>query len=372
MRPGRQLGVRMRPPSYYKRDALARDRNVVRRHGDGGRARRARRTLERLDEPRRVPREIRRHRPRDREPPSRRAALRGGRRRARSCRRHVRRDRRHRGHGGPGSDRQPRRRRRDRQSARLCDRTNRSTPSTICTAISSPRFSTDAERRRIRFSRCSFRAATRNSSRSTAHVDARHRTTRTTMPPAKRSTKPRALLGLPFPGGPALDALARTAIRGVCVSAPSRRARRARPLVLRPQDVGTLFSGIRRRKGRRRADVAASFQAAVVDVLIDALDRALERATYRAVVLSGGVAANSALQAPLPRWSERTASGVHPARRVLHRQRRDDRRRRLLSARRTSRRPARTLRRPKPPIRVMDVWAILERITRRERLRRSG
>jgi N6-L-threonylcarbamoyladenine synthase len=44
-----------------------------------------------------------------------------------------------------------------------------------------------------------------------------------------------------------------------------------------------------------RADVAASFQAAVVDVLIDRVNRALDARAYRAIVLSGGVAANTAL-----------------------------------------------------------------------------
>jgi len=45
------------------------------------------------------------------------------------------------------------------------------------------------------------------------------------------------------------------------------------------------------------ADVAASFQAAVVDVLIDRVERALGMRRYRAIVLSGGVAANGPLQA---------------------------------------------------------------------------
>jgi N6-L-threonylcarbamoyladenine synthase len=44
------------------------------------------------------------------------------------------------------------------------------------------------------------------------------------------------------------------------------------------------------------ADVAASFQAAVVDVLIDRVDRALTMRRYGAIVLSGGVAANTPLQ----------------------------------------------------------------------------
>jgi N6-L-threonylcarbamoyladenine synthase len=105
------------------------------------------------------------------------------------------------------------------------------------------------------------------------------------------------LLDLPFPGGPALDALARE-------GDPKAFAfPRHRP------DPGTLdmsFSGLKTSvryflespagKAARREDVAASFQAAVVDVLIDRVGRALDNGTYRALVLSGGVAANSALQ----------------------------------------------------------------------------
>jgi N6-L-threonylcarbamoyladenine synthase len=106
------------------------------------------------------------------------------------------------------------------------------------------------------------------------------------------------LLDLPFPGGPALDALARE-------GDPKAFAfPRHRP------DPGTLdmsFSGLKTSvryfldssagKAARREDVAASFQAAVVDVLIDRVGRALDEGDYRALVLSGGVAANSALQA---------------------------------------------------------------------------
>ncbi|HEY0396015.1 MAG TPA: tRNA (adenosine(37)-N6)-threonylcarbamoyltransferase complex transferase subunit TsaD [Candidatus Elarobacter sp.] len=105
------------------------------------------------------------------------------------------------------------------------------------------------------------------------------------------------LLGLPFPGGPALEALARA-------GDPKAFAfPRHRP------DPGTLdmsFSGLKTSvryflesdegKNARREDVAASFQAAVVDVLIDRVARALDAGAYRALVLSGGVAANSALQ----------------------------------------------------------------------------
>jgi N6-L-threonylcarbamoyladenine synthase len=106
------------------------------------------------------------------------------------------------------------------------------------------------------------------------------------------------LLGLPFPGGPALDALARDG-DARAIAFPRHRA-----------DPGTLdmsFSGLKTsvryflatEDGRhaRPQDVAASFQAAVVDVLIDRVTRGLDANEYRGLVLSGGVAANSALQA---------------------------------------------------------------------------
>ena len=106
------------------------------------------------------------------------------------------------------------------------------------------------------------------------------------------------LLDLPFPGGPALDVLARSG-DPKAIAFPRHRP-----------DPGTLdmsFSGLKTSvryflaseagKRARREDVAASFQAAVVDVLIDRVARALDANDYRALVLSGGVAANSALQA---------------------------------------------------------------------------
>lgn len=114
------------------------------------------------------------------------------------------------------------------------------------------------------------------------------------------------LLGLGYPGGPELDRLARA-------GDPKAFAfPRHRP------DPGTLdlsFSGLKTSvryflesdagKAARIEDVAASFQAAVVDVLIARVDRAFASGAYRAVVLSGGVAANSGLQAALLAWSER-------------------------------------------------------------------
>ncbi len=114
------------------------------------------------------------------------------------------------------------------------------------------------------------------------------------------------LLELPFPGGPEIDRLARTG-EARAYAFPRHKAGATLDLS---------FSGLKTavryfldtEEGRRasKADVAASFQAAVVDVLIDRLERAASGAPYRAAVLSGGVAANSALQAAFRGWSERS------------------------------------------------------------------
>ena len=117
------------------------------------------------------------------------------------------------------------------------------------------------------------------------------------------------LLGLPFPGGPAIERLARD---GDPTAIPFPRYRPARGAL----DLS--FSGIKTAvkyfldspEGRRAkaADIAASFQAAVIDVLVDRLERAARLDTYAAAVLTGGVAANGPLQAAFRAWSAR--SGV--------------------------------------------------------------
>jgi len=121
------------------------------------------------------------------------------------------------------------------------------------------------------------------------------------------------LLDLPFPGGPQIDRLARSG-NPSAYAFPRHRT---------DGGLDMSFSGVKTAvryfldsdAGRRasKADVAASFQAAVVDVLVDRLERAAPLAPYRAAVLSGGVAANSALQAAFRRWSARSGiPGVIP------------------------------------------------------------
>ena len=81
----------------------------------------------------------------------------------------------------------------------------------------------------------------------------------------------------------------------------------------------------------RRADLAASFQAAAVGQLTAKLERALKRGEWGAVALGGGVAANGPLReavADALRAARRRAEAG--AARALHRQRGDDRLRRPL------------------------------------------
>lgn len=114
------------------------------------------------------------------------------------------------------------------------------------------------------------------------------------------------LLGLSYPGGPQLDRLA------------TEGDPRAYAFPRHRPDPGTLdmsFSGLKTSvryfleseagHSAKRTDVAASFQAAVVDVLLSRVRSAFSAGGFRAVVLSGGVAANTALQRGLRDWSER-------------------------------------------------------------------
>jgi N6-L-threonylcarbamoyladenine synthase len=102
-------------------------------------------------------------------------------------------------------------------------------------------------------------------------------------------------LGLGYPGGPAIDALAGSGDREA-VAFP-------RPMLDDGSDFS--FSGLktavvtycRRHPDVDVADVAASFQAAVIDVLVTKLLRAARRAEVDTIVIGGGVAANSELRA---------------------------------------------------------------------------
>ena len=60
----------------------------------------------------------------------------------------------------------------------------------------------------------------------------------------------------------------------------------------------------------RRADLAASFQAAVVGQLVAKLERALKQGEWEAVALGGGVAANGPLREAVAELCERAGAAA--------------------------------------------------------------
>ncbi|MDP3947098.1 MAG: tRNA (adenosine(37)-N6)-threonylcarbamoyltransferase complex transferase subunit TsaD [bacterium] len=108
------------------------------------------------------------------------------------------------------------------------------------------------------------------------------------------------MLELPYPGGPEVEKLAR---KGNKSAIPFPRPMLGHGPVT---NYNFSFSGLKtavlyRLRDHRdnKADVAASFQEAVVDVLVKKTIAAAMRTGARAVLLSGGVAANKALRARL-------------------------------------------------------------------------
>ena len=106
------------------------------------------------------------------------------------------------------------------------------------------------------------------------------------------------LLGLPYPGGPALAALAERGRPDVCQF--------PRPM-LNSGDLDFSFSGLKtavlthvRAIGtpdeQQRADIARGFQDAIVDVLVKKSMRALRHGGLKQLVVAGGVGANRELR----------------------------------------------------------------------------
>ncbi|XQA62424.1 tRNA (adenosine(37)-N6)-threonylcarbamoyltransferase complex transferase subunit TsaD [Xanthomonas sacchari] len=108
------------------------------------------------------------------------------------------------------------------------------------------------------------------------------------------------LMGLPYPGGPQLAALATQGTSG--------RFRFARPMTDRP-GLDFSFSGLKTQvllawrdsdqSDVVRADIARGFEDAVVDTLAIKCERALEAAGSDTIVVAGGVGANLRLRAKL-------------------------------------------------------------------------
>jgi len=105
------------------------------------------------------------------------------------------------------------------------------------------------------------------------------------------------LLGLGYPGGPALSRLADAGAAG--------RYRLPRPMIDSP-DLDFSFSGLKtavlttlKKHNPEPADLARAFVDAVVDVLVEKCARALDETGLERLVVAGGVGANRQLRAGL-------------------------------------------------------------------------
>jgi len=120
------------------------------------------------------------------------------------------------------------------------------------------------------------------------------------------------LLGLGYPGGPAIAQLAAIGHAG--------RHRLPRPM-LQSDDLDFSFSGLKTavlttvRRGladeQARADLAAEIEAAITDVLAAKALRALQRTGRQTLVVAGGVSANRRLRGQLADACARTGSRVY-------------------------------------------------------------
>ena len=117
--------------------------------------------------------------------------------------------------------------------------------------------------------------------------------------------KTASLLGLPYPGGPALAKLAE--------GGHPTRFRFPRPMTDRP-GLDFSFSGLKTAaltQIRRlpsldettRADVARGFEEAVTDTLLEKCRRAMHASDAQTLVLAGGVGANRRLRSKLSQWA---------------------------------------------------------------------
>jgi N6-L-threonylcarbamoyladenine synthase len=121
------------------------------------------------------------------------------------------------------------------------------------------------------------------------------------------------LMGLGYPGGPALSRLAQ--------QGDPQAFKLPRPL-LHSGDLDFSFAGLKtavltqaKKLGpeleARKADLAASTQAAIVDVLVKKSMVALERTGLRRIIVAGGVGANKLLRAELDAACARRGVRVH-------------------------------------------------------------
>ena len=115
------------------------------------------------------------------------------------------------------------------------------------------------------------------------------------------------VIGMPYPGGAALDKLAYEG-DPFSIKLPSPALREGLDFSFSGLKTAALnYINTERQSGREPnvANIAASYTRAIVDAVIQKTEAALERTGYRRMVLSGGVAANSHLRASLTALCEK-------------------------------------------------------------------
>ncbi|AWN73279.1 tRNA (adenosine(37)-N6)-threonylcarbamoyltransferase complex transferase subunit TsaD [Legionella anisa] len=120
------------------------------------------------------------------------------------------------------------------------------------------------------------------------------------------------LMGIPYPGGPVLAALA-----DQCESTPYRFPR---PMTDRP-GLDFSFSGLKTfalntwsqstKDERARAEIAKAFQEAVVETLMIKCKRAVQESGCKQLVVAGGVGANKALRSGLREWIQSIGGTIY-------------------------------------------------------------
>ena len=120
-------------------------------------------------------------------------------------------------------------------------------------------------------------------------------------------------MGIGYPGGPVIDKLAKE----------GEETYELPRVMLEPDSYDFSFSGLKtavlnelnqaKQKGEaiRVAEMAASFQAAVIDVLVEKSFRLAKELGEKTIVLAGGVSANSALRAAMESRGEREGVAIY-------------------------------------------------------------
>ena len=129
------------------------------------------------------------------------------------------------------------------------------------------------------------------------------------------------VMGLPYPGGPVIDALA--------AEGDATKFKFSKPHI---PDLNFSFSGLKTSFlytlrdnlkvnpdfiEQNKADLAASLQKTIVDILMDKFDKAVKQTGVKTIAISGGVSANSAVRAAVDNYARRRHLTAFIPRRVF-------------------------------------------------------